>query len=46
MSIINLIENIAMGAMAVIMLFRMSNITLGNKVHAVTDSPTQAVSST
>lgn len=46
MSSINLVENIAMWAMAVIMLFRMSNITLGNKVHAVTDSPTQAVSST
>lgn len=46
MSSINLVENIAMWAMAVIMLFRMSNITLGNNVHAVTDSSTQAVSST
>lgn len=43
MSIINLIENIAMGAMAVIMLFWMGNITLANDVHTVANSPTQAI---
>jgi len=33
MSSINLIENIAMGAMAVIMLCWMGNVTLGNHIH-------------
>ena len=46
MSIINLIENIAMGAMAVIMLFWMENITLGNTIHTNTVSPTEISSTT
>jgi len=47
MSIINLIENIAMGAMAVIMLFRMGGITLWNTIHTTTTTTsTTQVSST
>ena len=43
MSIINLIENIAMWAMAVVMLFRMGNVTLGNNIHQVSTTPSQTI---
>ncbi len=43
MSSINLVENIAMWAMAVIMLFWMGNIGLGNNIHTTNNSLAQAI---